>query len=467
MSTHYHKIISILSLLESIYIFSNNEPRNGLYYLFIVPLAYGICVYSFGKWINKNIGLGLKIFFIISVMRYMVQPLFIILSNGELNNRMPQALPESYRIAIIIYVLEIFISFFTVNFYCKKWSKIKNKSFIPSNYTINVAGWCIIFIFLLLLLGRFNVWEPELKILGLKESRIDKGLVMDASFFNCLKGFFFVFLLSKSIFTKNRLYLLFAIIAALFNFLSYFGQNRSFIFETALATIALFSYAYPYYKKVVYTFFVPFAVLIVVYMYVTKQFGVDNISDYELGTQYDVIVSYSNIIEEYVNGLWTVARSYQAAINLPFEMSVSAFVKDVMDGLSPLRDVPFLKTEVFPLTDSLLSSSDIFKLSLKSHFGYAQMLSFSGGFFIVFGTFWGWPAMVLGNFLMVRLLVKIDVRSVFCSNLYYRYLYIWMSCLMGLIYCYCMQTIIFCLSKYVLFIWIILFANNLYRKINS
>lgn len=74
------------------------------------------------------------------------------------------------------------------------------------------------------------------------------------------------------------------------------------------------------------------------------------------------------------------------------------FVKDIMDGISGLKDLPFLKTNLFPLTDSLLSSSDIFKLSLKTHFEYAQMLSFSGGMFIIGGTLFGWPLMIISNF---------------------------------------------------------------------
>lgn len=37
------------------------------------------------------------------------------------------------------------------------------------------------FYILLILIGRINVWIPELKILGIKEG-IDKGLVLDASF---------------------------------------------------------------------------------------------------------------------------------------------------------------------------------------------------------------------------------------------------------------------------------------------
>lgn len=211
--------------------------------------------------------------------------------------------------------------------------------------------------------------------------------------------FFLHLFLTKAYKTRNPVYISIAIMLGLFNILSYFGKNRSFIVETAITTIYLFILTFPRYKKVILTSFTPVALLIIGFTFITKQFGVENISEYNVSvSSKDIILEYSNIIEEYVNGLWTVARSYQASLNLPWELSLSSFVKDIMDGISGLKDLPFLKTNLFPLTDSLLSSSDIFKLSLKTHFEYAQMLSFSGGMFIIGGTLFGWPLMIISNF---------------------------------------------------------------------
>lgn len=465
MSAILKYIIFTISIIEAIFIYTASCPREGLNYMFLVPFFYGILIHNFSKKSNNQIGLGLKIFFVISIVRYLIQPFLIILSNGELNHRMPNAEPQSYNVAILIYMIEMLISAITIKIYQKKELQLAMIQFQGKKpYNINILGWIVALAFLLILFSRLGIWLPELKILGMKEVVDEKAIVLEASFFNCLKGFFFVYFLAKSVESRNKTYLLLAIVSGLFNFMSYFGQNRSFIVETALTTIVLFTYAHSKYKKTIYTFFTPFASVIILFMFVTKQFGVDDVSDYDAGTKGDILFSYSNIIEEYVNGFWTVARSYQASINLSFELSVSAFIKDIVDGLSSLRDVPFLKTQVFPMTDMMLSSSDIFKMSLRTSFDYAQMLSFSGGFFIVFGEIFGWPAMILGNFLMIRLLVRMDVRSIICTNLYYKYIYIWMSCLLAFIHCYCMQTIIFCWSKYILFIWLILFANNLKNK---
>ena len=464
MSAILKYIIFTISIIEAIFIYTAPCPREGLNYMFLVPFFYGILIHNFSKKSNNQIGLGLKIFFVISIVRYLIQPFLIILSNGELNHRMPNAEPQSYNVAILIYMIEMLMSAITIKIYQKKELQLAMIKFQgEKTYNINILGWIVALAFLLILFSRLGIWLPELKILGMKEVVDEKAIVLEASFFNCLKGFFFVYFLAKSVESRNKTYLLLAIVSGLFNFMSYFGQNRSFIVETALTTIVLFTYAHSKYKKIIYTFFTPFAASIILFMFVTKQFGVDDVSDYDAGTKGDIIYSYSNIIEEYVNGFWTVARSYQASIDLPFELSASALLKDIVDGFSSLRDVPFLKTQVFPITDMMLSSSDIFKMSLITY-DYAQMLSFSGGFFIVFGEVFGWPTMILGNFLMIRLLVRMDVRSIICSNLYYKYIYIWMSCLLAFIHCYCMQTIIFCWSKYILFIWLVLFVNNFKKR---
>ena len=461
-------ILKFISLIESMWLFVQPTPRIGLDYIWLLPLTYFFSLIFWGDILSKSTGIGIKIYIIISIFRYLIQPYLIVLSHGELNHRMPNAYASSYEVAIVIYILECLIAFCTIHYYYgierKKYiCYLKKNPTFGEKYDINVLGWIVFFFFIFILLIRINIWLPSLAILGLK-SGADKIIVLEASFFNVIKCFIFVFLLLKSYKTKSKFILCLALFAALFNFISYFGTNRSFIFETALSTIFLLISIYPQYKKRIVFITVPFAIIIISFMYVTKQFGVDSVSEYEVSKGSDAICEYSNIIEEYVNGLWTVARSYQASIDLPLELSLSAFVKDIMDGLSPLRDIPFLKTEVFPLSDSLLSSSDIFKLSLNTYFEYAQMLSFSGGMFILAGTILGWPLMIIANILIIRLLVRMDVRSVCCKNFFYKYMYIWMSCLLGLVHCYCIQTILFCWSKFILFYWLILLFNNLYRK---
>ena len=467
-TNYFVKIVAFIAFIESYYIYSEPIPRNGLDFLFIVPLIFALCILIFGKIIvpYHKYGLGLKIYYFIVIIRYVVQPFLIIISHGKLNFRMPEAAASSYPVAILIYCIELIIACIVIQkwypIYIKKYQK---KEKIEKEIVLNTYGKGILITYFLFLLIRSGSWISGMNILGIKESTSDIAVVFDATIFNCLKVFIFIFFIikaKKNVKNKDRFktYFLIAIIAGLFNFLTFFGSNRSFIYETAIATIAIFIYSFPQFKKSLSLVLLPFAIVLMFGTYVTKQFGTDNVTT--IATENSQTVA-SNIVEEYSNGLWTVAKSYQSSVGLSANTSFEAFIKDISDGFSGLSDLPGFKTINKELA-GLRSSSDIFKNSLKQEDDRGQMLSLSGGFLIIGGELLGWIFLFLGNYLLIMLLVKMEVASKTTKDLYYRYMYIWMSILMGLVHCYCLQTIIYSWSKFIIFYWIVLFVNKKMKK---
>ncbi|TRX21166.1 hypothetical protein FNW25_16095, partial [Flavobacterium franklandianum] len=458
-------LLAILAFIESFYVYNEAIPRKGLELLFIVPLFFAFCILVFGKIIlpYQENGIGLKIYYVVIIVRYLLHPFLIIISNGDLNNRMPEAKGDSYPVAILIYCIELFIACIVI----KQWfpiyiRKYKKEYISKKQIPLNSYGKNILILFSLFLLIRFNSWIPGLKILGLKEAFSSIAVVFDATIFNCLKVFAFVFLLietKKNINNKTNFKIYFGItfVVGVFNFISYFGSNRSFIYETAIATILILIYSYPQFKRKILAVLLPLAIVMMLLSYVNKQFAADNAITFQ---SQDNTTILSNIVEEYTNGLWTVARSYQASIGISSKISSEAFIKDFSDGVSGLADLPGFKSINNSLS-GLRSSSDVFKDSLKQRDDRGQMLSLSGGFLIIGGDFFGWPFLVIGNYLMIMLLVKMDIASKIIKDLYYKYMYIWMSILMGLVHCYCLQTIIFCWSKFIFFYWIVLFVNGI------
>lgn len=461
-------LLSIVAFFESAYLFLESAPRKGLDLIFALPLVFGLCLLYFGKKIlpyHEN-GFGLKIYYSIAIVRYIIQPFLILISRGHLGVRMPEAQKDSYPVAVLIYCIEIVIACLAISKYypafTKKYESSKGlKRQIPLNY----VGKSVILIYILFLVVRLPSWYPGMKILGLKEATSDIAVVFDATIFNCVKVFIFIYFLVKSkmnvrIPAKFRFYFSLAVIAGLFNFLTYFGSNRSFIYETAIATILIMIYAYPQYRKRVLVLSIPFAIIIMFVSFVTKQFAVENMVTV---TAVNTETAVSNIIEEYANGLWTVARSYQSSIGLSSTESAEALLGDISDGLQGLSDLPGFKALNESLS-TLRSSSEIFKNSLGQPDDRGQMLSLSGGFLIVGGEMFGWAVLLIGNYLMIMLLVYMEVLSKATGDLYYKYMYLWMSVLMGLVHCYCLQTIIYCWSKFILFYWLVLFIN---RKFNQ
>lgn len=456
--------LALLGLIESYYIYNQPIARKGLEFLFLIPLFFTICITIYGNTILRyhKQGIGLKIYYSIVFIRYIIQPFLITLSEGKLNFRMPEAKADSYDVAVFIYAIELFIACAVI----KKWfpiyiKKYQKKDIAHTQLPLNSYGKRILIIYFLFLLVRFNSWMPGLNILGLKESVSKIAVVFDATIFNSIKIFIFILLLAEAKkYTKNKasfqFYFSLGVLAAIFNFISYFGSNRSLIYETAIATITILIVSYPKFKTKILAVLLPFAIVIMFLSYVNKQFAEDNAGTLETG---DSSVVTSNIVEEYANGLWTVARSYQASIGLSSAKSNEALMKDFSDGLSGLSDLPGFKTLSNSLVE-LRSSSDVFKDSLKQRDDRGQMLSLSGGFLIIGGNLMGWPILIIGNYVMIMLLVRMEAASKVIQDLYYKYMYIWMSILMGLIHCYCLQTIVFCWSKYILFYWFVLYVNR-------
>lgn len=451
--------------MESYYIYNQPIARKGLELLFLIPLIFTVCVSVYGNTILRyhKQGIGLKIYYSIVVVRYIIQPFLITLSEGNLNFRMPKAKADSYDVAIFIYAIELFIACEVI----KKWFpvyiiKYRKKDISHRQLPLNSYGKRVLIVYFLFLLVRFNSWMPGLNILAVKESVSKVAVVFDATIFNSIKIFIFILLLAEAKkYTDNKtrfqFYFSLGVIAAIFNFISYFGSNRSLIYETAIATITILIVSYPKLKAKILAILLPFAIVIMVLSYANKQFAEDNSGTFESG---DSSVVVSNFIEEYTNGLWTVARSYQASIGISTAKSNEALIKDFSDGLSGLSDLPGFKTLSNGLKD-LRSSSDVFKDSLKQRDDRGQMLSLSGGFLIIGGNLLGWPVLILGNYIMIMLLVRMEAASKVIQDLYYKYMYIWMSILMGLVHCYCLQTIIFCWSKYILFYWLVLWVNRM------
>ena len=461
-------IFIVISFVESIYIAISNTPRSGLEYMWLLPFTFGICLLCFNKIIlyHKG-GIGLKVYYFIAIVRYMITPFLILLTNGVTSqSRMPAPFPTSYFIGIIIECAEIIIACYTISRWYPKYIYKFEKDHNYNNDTekLNFGGYIAIAIMLIILLARINVWLPELNILMLREGNGEIVILLEATILNCLKALIFVILLSKvSRYTrKNKeFYILFIlmIISAIFNFTTYFGSNRSFIVETAIASIFIIIAVFPEYKKRIIVITVPIAIIIITSMFVTKQFGIEEVESFN-----STMVSLedtSNIIEEYTNGPWTIAMSYESSIGLPLNTSFQAFLKDISDSLIVVSEVPGLKW-IRILTEEMKSSATIMKQYFQTY-DRGQMLSFSGGILIAGGWLFGWILLPLANYFAIRVLTKMEVLSKLTRNVYYKYMYLWMAILMGLTHCYCMQTLIYCWSKFILFYWLILKINNKFK----
>ena len=465
----------VMSFVESIWLLFAPVTRPGLEQLWVLPLVLGICFLVFRKVFSYKEGtLGIKVYYFLAIVRYMVQPLLIVLSNGEVSStRMSSVEAEYYRVALIIESLEIIIVSATINHYypkcLNKFMQRRNVPKLESNYYggdgasidlgIKHLGWLIIGGYAFVLLVRANIWLPALNIYGLKEDA-DAVVILENTLFSCLKTILFIYCLYRAVYAyRNKsnfgIWMLLTLISAVFSILTYFGDNRSFTVETIVAIVAILLIWFPKYKGIIFAVIIPVSIMMVLTMIVTKQFGVEDIAFY---TGEGASIQYiSNQLEEYTNGPWCIAQSYKSSVGLTAEQSFQAVVKDITDGLIVIFELPGLKG-INEFASTWMSSSDIMKMSFQS-FDRGQMLSFSGGYFICFGNL-GWIIFPIATIICSMLITWFSVHGSYEKSLLKQYMYLWSAFLFGLMHCYCTQTLIYCMAKYVLFLWIIIIGNK-------
>lgn len=468
-------VFTFLSLSEAVYIAISPASREGLEYLWLLPAAFGICVLWGNRIIRYQKGsIGIKTYFVIAIIRFLIQPMLITLSGGKVSsNRMSIVDPSAYRIATIIECIEIIIVTVTVYYYypkcLKRYLKKVDASRIDGNYyggyncKVNLGikrfGWIVLGLLISILIIRINIWFPALKIHGIKGSS-DQIVVLENSFFSCVKTVLFVYCLYRAIVAerkrvKFRKWFFLTLVSGVLCCITSFGSNRSFTVETIVTILVILLLWFPKYRLPITISIIPLSIIIITMMIIVKQFGVENmseISETSLGIQY-----VSNQLEEYTNGPWCIAQSYSSSIGLSSKDSWHALVKDIISGMEVIFDIPGLKG-LDDFASSWQSSSDIMKMSFELN-DRGQMLSFSGGFFICFGTF-GWLIFPFATVICTMIMTWFSIHGSYENNIFKQYIFLWSAFLFGLMHCYCMQTLIYCMTKYVAFLWLIVIGSK-------
>ena len=347
-----NSILAIVSLFVSVAVFVNmKNMRPGLELYFLVPLVFSACLI----WVNNYFsiaegGLALKIFFGIMVIRFVLVPFLISITNGQINV-LPITMPmincssEGYFYSVIISLIEMITCFAAIKYYGQRYQhRFENENYSKCycNIGLSFVGLLTIIAFTVLLLSRnltvvfstFNFLALDAKF---EDPVTDAFGILAAQ---TLKTFLFLVIITfcKKQYEKGNP-LLWTIIGAIFaviNMGAFFGYNRSFVLQTAIATIFVLYYAFPKYKKIEIAVLVPICITVVISMIFIKQFGV-SYKDASLVEQLNV-AELSNTIECYVGGPWSLASGYDAAKSvdfMPFERITKDFILNFFPSYLP------------------------------------------------------------------------------------------------------------------------------------
>lgn len=469
-------IISAIALLETIFLLYNviikgKSLRPGLDdCLFLLPLSVVVCLGLFGEIIqyHKN-GVALKIYYIVSIARYMVLPLLIYFSNGECNRYMPS--PRDYRsyyVAVIIMCIELITAAYIIT---RTYNKILTKTQAviesPNKYRckyITAGGWLTLGILFAILVVRSKYVIPSTNIILFKDAADDTGVWYEAIIVNCLKAFIFAELMQYIYKAKSQkiktIYYVLAVVFAFLNFGVYYGSNRAYIVMTLIATLAVYFYIYPDNKTITLIMLIPVGLICVVTMFVNKQFGVE-LSDFSATTL--SVKTISNIVELYVGGPWNYASGFEATFGrwLPdFGMIIASFIqKFALSRIPGFKWLQLIENASSSVYGGDKYAWDAYQSSMGIY-GNSQILSGVMEPLVMWGNVFGWFVAVAYHIWVIKMLVKCECMGKTLDDIRYRYLYVWLGVMFGMHACYSPALLLWIWSKFALFFWVIVWLND-------
>lgn len=464
-SIPYQIILFLTGLICAHYIKNNEVARKGLEYLWLVPLSFSICVLFFKQIIpyHKN-GIGLKILYLIIIIRYLVSP-YLISTTQYIHFARLTVSADSYRLAVFVTIIELVVACATIRYFWPYYmSKIKRPIIKASNNSnTGIFAWVACAIILVICAVRIDNFGSGMHFLFIVTEDIGKTGAAEGILLMAVKTFIFIRLLiyakKKYAMNKNIFWVIFVGILAFLNVSIYYGSNRSLVFQTIFSTLLIFIIAFPRAKKPALAFLMPASIGILLVMIFTKQFG---ISGSELEGLKISLNTLSEDIEMYVNGMWPLASSLELANSRVYQVSLLTIYVDFVKNFFPFM-IPGLNWPIEIVRDYLTTAQQ-YNLATG---GIGAMLPLAGQMWMYGGKYGGMILTVIANAFCIALLVRYEILAKKSVSYQQKYLYIWLSALFALTMCYCLITFVWSWSKYGLLLMLLYWTNNIRFKVKQ
>lgn len=458
-----------LGLICAGYVALSPVARPGLEALWAVPLAFTVCVTAVPSIISFHRGgVGLKVLYCIVVIRYLVVPVLVAYTGGQVGALWVAASREGYRFAVAVTVAELFACCLTIRIawprYHMRAVTRERESRLSTDGADGITLGGLLLVLCLTTIIAIRGFDSVMTSFGffvLKEKHAGGSELVDSyavTAIQVLKSFLFVgvavWCRRRSDASGSKRWFYVALVAAVLNAITYFGYNRSIIVQTGVATVATLGYLFPTQRKQALLLLTPAIGAVLYGLVLLKQYNVkpeDSASELVL-TQ----TSISNDLEAYVAGPWVLATAFDGAGAAGAPIGLTAVVRGYTDNFFPFK-IPGLQwpNELFSGVHSVI---DIYQAYTWPSAG--AMLPLSGEMIYYGGLVLGSALALLAVVVVTRLLIFFDQGNVHASNAQQKFMFSWMAVLFGLFMCYCSITLVWSASKFALFLALIFWANN-------
>lgn len=339
----YILIISGICFIISMIIAALPVVREGLELLFLLPLAYAIAMILFSDlFVSWNENVGIAILFGSSLLRYIISPLLMSLSNHSV--AYVGSSTQSYRMAIFIMIYELFMVLIILKYVRCRFIRRRNLYRLreqednKDSFRVTWIGFLLFVLIIGLLIMRGNLSNVFSHFSYFTTYSEDRSAVYtyDRTFVYLLKSFMFIAIVSKmGRISKNNKSLkhicfLIAIVAALLNSVFYDYTSRSVLVEFIVSSVVVLIYCFPDKRKVLIASFSITGFLLVSSVFLS---GTLQTTWSTLGDGVNILQRISEMGELYSNGISTIAHSLDTYESAHQMIGIDTFFSEFFNSI--------------------------------------------------------------------------------------------------------------------------------------
>ena len=342
----------VLCVFATAFVGFSNVPNRGLSCLFLLPLTFSITILLFSKeYAYRKESFGLTILYLSAIVRYIVTPVLIVLSQATVTTI--SAGEWDYAYAIFVEIFELIVVMFAVKYIWPKHLRAKEKIKLKSKYDpekttfrLTWTGFAFAMMLVALIVLRGH-WNNIVSHLSTWFRRVDNREVVynyDMMAFNIVKTVAFLIVVSAMKWIYNRttlktLPVMIALAAGLLNTMFFEFRERTDLAVLAIASFFVLSHAFPRSKKLFKTIFGVGGVVAVAVVFLEGTF------QYEVGTSVSTIAvsNYAKLAELYTTGPTILANAHKNFASVRSQVNFMTYAKDLVLSCDLFGTVPFLR----------------------------------------------------------------------------------------------------------------------------
>lgn len=428
-------IMPIIGILVSLYVLYCSPQLAGTELYFTVPLSWGICTFLFQDiWSYQKDGVALKIFYLITFVKYIITPIIVCLS-GEFSSARGIFSPVAYVYAIIIQNIEVLICFGSIKyFYSREYNKMlyytkKEKKQYDS---LSIGGMIVIIFAIVLIMSR----GLSRLLSSMRFGLVTEGLEADAHYgydiwlAHTMMGFLVIVAVgtfAKRNEKKNAMInIIIPLVFVALSCLMIFGNNRTMILYFAFSGMITLIKFFPKQKKIIFLTIIPAMVAVLISFTLMKQFAYDVSGESSIKSSGLDLDSIRDALAAYLCGTESIAKTFHLYGQNGDQMQLLTIISDIVNkttilGLPGLNNIVKSFSDI-PTSYSLaMYSTEIIPIS-------AQTL-FYGGYIL------GPVLDICANILVMKLMVRWEIKGKTALNEADTYVFTWWS--MVLSFCMC------------------------------